>query len=629
MSFRPAVLPRLRQVLGITAVTAMAATTVAAAPALPTTRHVVVLDAAVMDVPGAAAALLAPLGVDPVMLYQHALPGFAVDLPPTAAATLAASPLVESVEADRVFTTTAELPTGVDRTDVDRLSNSPIGAREAVAVDVAVIDTGSDADHRDLAVVRVIDCYSNGGLFGGSSCIDRTGTNNSGGDDDNGHGTHVAGTVGALDNGLDVVGVAPGARIWSVKVLGGLLGSGSTSDIIAGIDYVTGTGEVEVINMSLGGSGTSSGMNQAIAGAADAGVVTVVAAGNDTANAANSTPANAPDAITVSAITDLDGQPGGLAGGSCSGGDDDFATYSNFGDVVEIAAPGSCIVSTRNGGGTTSLSGTSMAAPHVAGAAALYIARNDVPASSDRRDVVLAGLLGEWSTPQTGACGFTDGRSDEPLLLLVACGEEPDPEPDPDPDNTAPTVQIIAPEDGTTVTEGTDITFTATAEDAEDGTTGVSWSSNLDGALGSGASITATLSAGSHTVTATTTDSDGASASDTVSVTVEADQPAQDTISIGEIRWDDGTLLLGGRWVDAWVEVLDDTGAVVGGADVQVRFARDGRVDNTQTETTASNGEAYFQNNGVQRGCWTLEVLSVTTGAGDFDGVTPANEYCF
>lgn len=608
--------------VGLAAAAALAAASLAFAPAPTTARHVVVLDDGVRDAAAAADALLSPLGAEPAAVYRHALTGFAADLTAADAASLASSPLVTLVEADRTFTATAELPTGVDRTDVDRISDSPIGARASVDVDVAVIDTGSDADHRDLDVVRVIDCYNNGGLLGGSSCVDRTGTNNSGGDDDNGHGTHVAGTVGALDNGLDVVGVAPGARVWSVKVLGGFLGSGSTSDIIAGIDYITGTGEVEVINMSLGGSGTSSGMNQAIAGATEAGIVTVVAAGNDSANAGNYTPANAPDAITVSAITDLDGQPGGVASGSCSGGDDEFATYSNFGDVVDIAAPGSCITSTRLGGGTESLSGTSMASPHVAGAAALYIARNGVPADATRRDTVLAGLLQEWSTPQSGACGFTNAISGEPLLLLVACGEEPEP------GNTAPTVDITSPADGTTVAEGSSITLRADANDAEDGATGVDWSSDLDGALGSGDSVTVTLSAGTHTVTATTTDSAGASAADAITVTVESEQAA-DTVSISEIRWDDGTLLLGGRWVDAWVEVTDAHGTVVGGANVRVRFLRDGTADNTQTETTGSNGEAYFQNNGVQRGCWSLEVLSVTTDAGDFDGVTPSNQYCF
>ncbi len=400
------------------AATVLPATAAGAGPVAA--RHIVVLEAgAVSDVADAARGLAGQLGLRPERTFTHALDGFTVVGVPDVLAQLEAHPLVAYVERDRTITTTAQtLPAGIDRVDADEVAG--IGTGATTDVDIAIIDTGID-DHADLNLYRHVNCQSSvlpllGLLFGTNSegCED-------GGTDDNGHGTHVAGTAAALDNGQGVVGVAPGARLWGVKVLGGPLGTGSTSDVIAGIDYVTAhADEIEVANMSLGGSGTSQATDDAIAAATAAGVVVVVAAGNDSADAANYTPANSPDAVTVSAITDLDGQPGGLDDGSCSGADDQFATYSNHGDVVEIAAPGSCVVSTADGGGTTSMSGTSMASPHVAGAAALHIAQNGVTADGQRRDTVLSGLLAT-AAAQDGPCGFTAGRSDEPLLDLNGC----------------------------------------------------------------------------------------------------------------------------------------------------------------------------------------------------------------
>lgn len=374
--------------------------------------HVVVLNAAVTDVTATAQTLAATAGLSVERVYEHALMGFTVTGSARAIRILELSPLVSYVEADRTFTATAQsTPFGVDRIDADALG---VGTGITTNVDIAVIDTGIDASHPDLNVFKHVNCQGLLGLLAGNGC-------KTGGSDDNGHGTHVSGTAAAKDNNDSVVGVAPGARLWGVKVLGGILGSGSTSDVIAGIDYVAAHGdEIEVANMSLGGSGRSQATDDAIAGATAAGVVVVVAAGNDSADAGGFTPANSPKAVTVSAITDLDGRPGKLASGNCSGGDDSFASYSNYGSVVDIAAPGSCVVSTANGGGTTSMSGTSMASPHVAGAAALYIARNGVARNGARRDTVLSGLL-STSVSQGSACGFSDGLSGEKLLDLNGC----------------------------------------------------------------------------------------------------------------------------------------------------------------------------------------------------------------
>jgi subtilisin family serine protease len=269
-----------------------------------------------------------------------------------------------------------------------------------VNVDVAVIDTGVDLDHPDLNVVGWTRCTR-------GSC--RT----NGSDDGNGHGTHVAGTIGAKDNNIGPVGVAPGARIWSVGVLGAN-GSGSTADIIAGVDWVTARAStIEVANMSLGGQFTSSALTNAITNSVNAGVVYVVAAGNSDMNAANFTPANHPDVITVSALADFNGLAGGGASPTCrSDVDDTLADFSNYGATVEIAAPGVCIYSTWRYGGYNTISGTSMASPHVAGAAALLASVNN----PNNRTAVLnmrAKLIAD------GNFNWTDDSGDgikEPLL---------------------------------------------------------------------------------------------------------------------------------------------------------------------------------------------------------------------
>lgn len=193
--------------------------------------------------------------------------------------------------------------------------------------------------------------------------------------------------------------MAPGARLHAVKVLD-RRGNGTTSGVIAGIDWVTANAAtIDVANMSLSGGGTSDGNcgytngdaeHQAICAAVAAGVTFVVAAGNESTNAASSTPAAYEEVITVSALADFDGQPGGLGAATCrSDVDDTFADFSNYGSVVDIMAPGVCILSTWKDGGTNTISGTSMASPHVAGAAALYIADNPGSTPAD----VKAGLL--------------------------------------------------------------------------------------------------------------------------------------------------------------------------------------------------------------------------------------------
>jgi subtilisin len=298
------------------------------------------------------------------------------------------------------------VPTGISRIGaLSATSTASINGDDSlVDVDVAVIDTGIDLTHPDLNVVDGKNCVRNGST-----------------DDGNGHGTHVAGTIGARDNGIGVVGVAPGARLWPVRVLDNR-GSGTWSQVICGIDYVTENAAViKVANMSLGGGGTEKGcedggMQQAICAAVGAGVTFVVAAGNDAKDAAGFVPAAYDQVITVSALADSDGAPGGTwAEDACRADEEEsLANFSNYGADVDLIAPGVCIRSTWKDGGYNTISGTSMAAPHVAGAAALYRATTDAGPDAVR-DFLVGKASPDWSRNVKDPAGSLT-LTQEPLL---------------------------------------------------------------------------------------------------------------------------------------------------------------------------------------------------------------------
>ncbi len=346
--------------------------------------------------------------------FDSVLRGFVMSGDDASASALANDPEVASVIPDRLITALGDdrpgkvisearggnggstpgtlaqtLPTGVDRINAENKSNKGSG------VGVAVIDTGILATHPDLS----------GAVVGGYNC---TGGSTSNTTDQNGHGTHVAGTIAARTNTLGVVGVAPLASLWAIKVLDAS-GSGSWSSVICGLNYVDSRspargGSIKVANMSLGGAGTSDNncgrtnkdlLHQAICKVRDDGVTVVVAAGNSSANASQMVPAAYDDAvITVSALADSDGGTGGLGSSTGYGADDAFASFSNFGSVVDLAAPGVSILSTWIGNTYATLSGTSMATPHVAGAAALYKATHPTASwTAVRSALVSAGEL--------------------------------------------------------------------------------------------------------------------------------------------------------------------------------------------------------------------------------------------
>jgi subtilisin len=495
-----------------------------AGAAFPTANqsYIVVLDADTADVPAVAHEMARAHSGSLGFIYEHAIKGFSISLPPQAAAALARNPRVAYIETNDPVSISAQIvPTGVERIFADDNPNLGIDGTDdyRVDVDVAVIDTGVDFQHPDLNVVGGVTCQASGG----GPPWARTFTCSSGGDDDHYHGTHVAGTIAAIDNGEGVVGVAPGARIWAVKVLDSN-GSGYEAQVVAGIDWVAANAAtIEVANMSLGGSGFSQAEYDAIQGAVDAGVAFAVAAGNSDADAANYSPAAFDNVLTVSALADFDGAPGGLGSPTCrTDQDDTLADFSNWGSAVDIAAPGVCILSTFpiEQGSYGTISGTSMASPHAAGALALLASVNNPGNETDVFNLYDAVI-------NAGNFNWIDDSGDgikEPLLdvsdadlfdpVLVGDGGGDDGEP---PANEAPNASFTASCTGLTCS------FTDTSTDS-DGSV-VEWSWNFgDGSSSTGQHPSHTYSTSdTYTVTLTVTDDDGATDTATQQVTVNSD----------------------------------------------------------------------------------------------------------
>ncbi|MFE1763481.1 S8 family serine peptidase [Streptomyces angustmyceticus] len=307
--------------------------------------------------------------------YSSAIDGFsATGLDEDEAKQLAADPSVDKVVQNKKFhinEAQANPPSwGLDRIDQtdtkgDKKYKYPESAGEGVTA--YVIDTGIHISHKDFG----------GRASYGFNAIDKGGK----AEDDNGHGTHVAGTIAGTEHG-----VAKKAKVVAVKVLDGQ-GSGTTEQVVAGIDWVTKNHKgPSVANMSLGG-GVDEALDTAVKKAIDAGVTFGVAAGNESSDAGQSSPARVKQAITVASSTK----------------DDEQSDFSNFGSAVDLYAPGSDITSDWNDGATKTISGTSMATPHVVGAAAVYLAGHKDAKPADVEKALTDGATsGKISNPSEG-----------------------------------------------------------------------------------------------------------------------------------------------------------------------------------------------------------------------------------
>ena len=521
------------------------------------------------------AALIRAYGGD--IKYEYTIiSAIACSLPEQAIDALRRNPNIEQIEPDgKVYAIGETLDWGVDRIDAELVHPYNTGA----GIKVAVIDTGIDYNHPDLTAN-----YKGGYDFVNLDTDPF---------DDNGHGTHCAGIIAAIDNDIGVIGVAPNAYLYAVKILDSA-GSGSESNLIAAIQWAVNNG-IQIVSMSLGADGASSSLEAACKAAEDAGVLLVAAAGNDYR------------AIGRRELNTVD-YPGRFDSVIAVGATDinnDKASFSSTGPDVEIAAPGVYILSTYPGGYAIA-SGTSMACPHVAGVAALIFA-SGVESASEVRTILQATADDLGNTGRDYWYGYGLVDADEAALPTV-------PLPNQAPVADAGLDQTVQLDSNSEVS----VTFDGSGSDDTDGII-VDYDWKLGGiTIGTGIDPTHIFTTtGSYDITLTVTDDEGATDSDIVTITVTPYQePQPDTpIHVAQIDMD-VVSKAGGRILSATatITIKDDLGNPVDG--VLVTGDWTGATSDSDSGLTDSIGKVTIKSDslkkpeGEQTFTFTVQTLS-------------------